>query len=217
MTEARKREEEAERLRLYYVAMTRAIDRLIVSGSIDLAPARPAIDEKTPIGWVLGRLDCADVLAEASAAPVELEREGARVLLRLDRGAVERARVARRRRTAASPEPGQLALFDHAEMPVLPPLAPALAPIAALPAAPLHDVRRLSYSALALFDRCSYRYYAERVAGMRPADARGTVPGATGMAATEIGDAVHRLLELVDLSRAAAARRRAGARLVSGA
>ena len=197
VTEARKREEEAERLRLYYVAMTRAIDRLIVSGSIDLAPARPAIDEKTPIGWVLGRLDCADVLAGASAAPVELEREGARVLLRLDRGAVEAPVAAPP--DEAVPEPGQLALFDHAEMPVLPPLAPALAPIPALPAAPLHDVRRLSYSALALFDRCSYRYYAERVAGMQPSDARGTVPGATGMAATEIGDAVHRLLELVDL------------------
>ena len=35
------------------------------------------------------------------------------------------------------------------------------------PAAPLHRVRRLSYSALALFERCSYRYYAERVAGLR--------------------------------------------------
>ncbi len=33
--EARAAEDEAERLRLYYVAMTRAIDRLIVSGSID--------------------------------------------------------------------------------------------------------------------------------------------------------------------------------------
>ena len=29
--------EEAERLRLYYVAMTRAIDRLIVAGSVDSA------------------------------------------------------------------------------------------------------------------------------------------------------------------------------------
>ena len=214
VTEARKREEEAERLRLYYVAMTRAIDRLIVSGSIDLAPARPAIDEKTPIGWVLGRLDCADVLAEATAAPVELEREGARVLLRLDRGAVEAPVAAPP--DDASPEPGQLALFDHAEMPVLPPLAPALAPIAALPAAPLHDVRRLSYSALALFDRCSYRYYAERVAGMRPArrsrhgsrrdghgrdrDRRRGAPAARARRP----------------QRATAARRRAGARLVSG-
>jgi hypothetical protein len=61
-------------------------------------------------------------------------------------------------------------------------------------------VRRLSYSALALFDRCSYRYFAERIAGMRPADAHGTVPGQTGLAATEIGDAVHRLLETVDMA-----------------
>jgi hypothetical protein len=65
-------------------------------------------------------------------------------------------------------------------------------------------VRRLSYSALALFDRCSYRYYAERVAGMRPEDAHGTVPGQTGLAATEVGDAVHRLLEEVDLAAPAA-------------
>src|SRR5919109_1540871 len=35
---------------------------------------------------------------------------------------------------------------------------------------------------------------------MRPADASGRIPGQTGLAATEIGDAVHRLLELVDLS-----------------
>jgi hypothetical protein len=34
---------------------------------------------------------------------------------------------------------------------------------------------------------------------MRPADAHGTVPGQRGLAATEVGDAVHRLLELVDL------------------
>ena len=80
--EARAAEDEAERLRLYYVAMTRAIDRLIVSGSID--PERKA-DERTPIGWVLGRLDCADELGAAGETPLELEREGARVLVRLDR------------------------------------------------------------------------------------------------------------------------------------
>ena len=95
---------------------------------------------------------------------------------------------------------GQLALFAAGEEPKLPPLAPALAPIQALPEPPLHDVRRLSYSALALFERCSYRYYAERVAGMREARAHGTVAGQTGLLATEVGDAVHRLLELVDLS-----------------
>lgn len=194
--DARKAEEEAERLRLYYVAMTRAIDRLIVSGSID--PERKA-DEKTPIGWVLDRLDCAAELATREG-PVELERDGARVLIRVDRTPPPPAPE-----LLAEPEPlvdeaGQLALFSPESAPPLPPLAPALAPIAPLPAAPLHDVKRLSYSALALFERCSYRYYAERVVGMQPADASGALPGSVGLAATEVGDAVHRLLELVDLA-----------------
>ncbi len=51
--ETRKAEEEAEKLRLYYVAMTRAIDRLIVSGALDPEASGAAT---TPIGWVLGRL-----------------------------------------------------------------------------------------------------------------------------------------------------------------
>ena len=51
--EAEQQAEEAERLRLYYVAMTRAIDRLLVSGSID--PTRAGAG-RTPMGWVLERL-----------------------------------------------------------------------------------------------------------------------------------------------------------------
>jgi RecB family exonuclease len=62
----------------------------------------------------------------------------------------------------------------------------------------------LSYSALALFGRCPYRFYAERIAGLRPADDTGRLPGHTGLAATEVGDAAHRLLELVDLRAPAA-------------
>src|SRR5256714_1836346 len=51
--EAEKEEERAERLRLYYVAMTRAKERLIVSGAVDPAGAA---ERETPIGWVLRRL-----------------------------------------------------------------------------------------------------------------------------------------------------------------
>jgi ATP-dependent exoDNAse (exonuclease V) beta subunit len=189
--EARTVEERAERLRLYYVAMTRAIDRLIVSGSID--PSRTS-DETTPIGWVLGRLDARTEIEGAGSGPVELEREGARVILRVDRYA----------ETPAAEEPvaaedGQLILFEEDGAGALPPLVPALPALVEVPAPPLHRVRRLSFSALALFERCSYRYYAERVIGMRPTDERGTAPGTPGLAATEIGDAVHRLLELVNL------------------
>jgi ATP-dependent helicase/nuclease subunit A len=60
-------------------------------------------------------------------------------------------------------------------------------------------VRRLSYSALSLFEQCSYRYFAERVVGLRARQAAGSIPGQEGLAATEIGDSVHALLERVDL------------------
>ncbi|MDX6513129.1 MAG: hypothetical protein QOE36_2633 [Gaiellaceae bacterium] len=191
---AGKEEERAERLRLYYVAMTRAVDRLIVSGAIEPGKAG---ERTTPIGWVLDRLECADELAAAGDEPIELERGGAHLLVRVNRwrpGAVEHPQ--------AVPEPatedGQLALF--AELPVGPaPRGFELPPLPVVPVPPLYRVRRLSYSALALFERCSYRFYAERVVGLREQRASGGVPGKTGLAATEIGDAVHRLLELVDL------------------
>jgi ATP-dependent helicase/nuclease subunit A len=190
--EARKTEERAERLRLYYVAMTRAVDRLIVSGSID--PARAA-DEATPIGWVIGRLDARGEIEQAAHDPVELERDGARVILRVDRYAEAPPEAV----VEPVAEDGQLALFAEDGASPLPALVPPLPPLAEIPSPPLHRVRHLSFSALALFERCSYRYYAERVVGMRPTDERNAAPGTTGLAATEIGDAVHRLLELVDL------------------
>ena len=190
---ASREEAEAERRRLYYVAMTRAVDRLIVAGSID--PEKTA-DERTPIGWVLGRLEI-PAFDEAAEGPIELERGGARILLRLDRFRPE----PQQQLPAEPPEKeGQLALFESngsSGMSIV--SAPKLPPLDPLPQPPLHRVRRLSYSALALYESCSYRYYAERVAGLRPADASGSVPGQAGLAATEIGDSVHFLLEALDL------------------
>ena len=80
--DAARDQEQAERLRLYYVAMTRAIDRLIVSGAIN--PGRTA-DRTTPIGWVLERLAAHDVVAEADGSPIELERGEARFVLTVNR------------------------------------------------------------------------------------------------------------------------------------
>ena len=78
----------------------------------------------------------------------------------------------------------------------LAPVLPALEPV---PAPPLYEVRSLSYSAISLFERCSYRFFAERVAGMRERRPVGAT-GDGGLLATELGDAVHRLLEQVDLA-----------------
>jgi hypothetical protein len=97
------------------------------------------------------------------------------------------------------PEAGQLALFEGSGE-QLPLAAPRLRELVPIPEPPLHHVSRLSFSAISLFERCSYRYYAERVAGMRPTPWPAG-DGGGGLHATELGDAVHRLLECVDLAR----------------
>jgi ATP-dependent exoDNAse (exonuclease V) beta subunit len=177
--EAERTAEEAESRRLYYVAMTRAMERLIVCGSVD--PTRRDAG-RSPIGWVIERLG-ADL---AATEPVEIDRDGSKVLVRVDRAKPE------------PPQPAaaeQLPLFESIEEASDAAgfeLAP-LAPVAMPPAIP--PVRRLSYSALALFAKCSYRFYAERLVGLAPAEPVGRADEADGLAATEIGDAVHALLE----------------------
>ena len=175
---------EAERLRLYYVAMTRAIDKLIIAGSIEVA--RP--DPKTPIGWVLDRLELGEL------EDGEVVRAEARLRVRVDRFTDDP--VPEREEPPAE---AQLSLFE-APVSAPAPTVPALPPLEPIAAPAFEPVRRLSYSALALFERCPYRFYAERLGGMRPVDGSGRLVGPAGMAASEIGDSVHRLLERVDLA-----------------
>jgi len=201
--EQREHAEQAERLRLYYVAMTRAKERLIVSGSV--GDAVDASDE-TPIGWVLNRLCLRDDARNGAAnGPVEVERGAATVLLRVDRGQPDPAPpVVPDTVPLSVAANGQLVLFEGSGE-AIPAPAPRLHELAVVPEPPLHRVARLSYSAISLFERCSYRYYAERVVGMRPApwDRSAGNGSGLGLHATELGDAVHRLLERVDLARPA--------------
>jgi ATP-dependent helicase/nuclease subunit A len=189
--EAEEEAEKAERRRLYYVAMTRAVDRLIVSGSLDAGKANAT---ETPIGWVLERLG-PDELEQARGGPLEVVRGDARLVLRVDRYSPDAEE-----RVEAADEETQLSLFAAGEpVPVLVEV-PALPDLIPVPEPPAYKIRRLSYSALALFERCSYRFYAERVVGLRAGRPAGEVRGEGGLAPTEIGDAVHTLLEGIDLS-----------------
>jgi ATP-dependent exoDNAse (exonuclease V) beta subunit len=191
--EARQEAEQAERLRLYYVAMTRARERLIVSGSVDFGKAS---EVPTPIAWVLERLDADEELAVAGDTPLELVRENARVLVRVDRY--------REEETVAVPadepaqEEGQLALFASLEdvgEPSRP--APLLPELLAIEAAPLLRVRRLSFTALSTFEQCGYKYWARYGIGL----AEQEVPrGEGGLSGVEVGSRVHELLEHIDLA-----------------
>ena len=194
--DARRAEEGAEKLRLYYVAMTRAKERLIVSGSID---RNRRSDESTPIGWVLARLDAVAELEAARLAPVEIERNGAHLVVRLDQ---YRDSDWIEHPSAEDPlavEDGQLVLFAALEEAAAARAAPQLPPLVAPAQPPLHRVRRLSFTALSTFEQCSYKYYAIRVAGMAERLLEHDDAGEDGLRATEIGDAVHRLLEQIDL------------------
>jgi ATP-dependent exoDNAse (exonuclease V) beta subunit len=190
--EARQEAERAERLRLYYVAMTRAKERLIVSGSVDLGSDR---EMPTPIAWVLDRLDAEVELAAAGDTPIELVRGDARLLVRLDRYRTEQAVE-----TAEPQEEGQLTLFAALEEIAPLPAAPELPPLMALPEPPLHRVRRLSFTALSLFEQCAYKYYARYGLGMRERPVEVEGDEAAEMSGTEIGSAVHALLEEIDLA-----------------
>jgi ATP-dependent exoDNAse (exonuclease V) beta subunit len=97
----------------------------------------------------------------------------------------------------AEPELGQLALFVSAEEVALAAAAPALPRLDAVPAPPVHDPRRLSYTALSTFSQCSYKYYARYVVGMRER----THEPAEGLGATGVGSAVHAALEALDFTR----------------
>jgi ATP-dependent helicase/nuclease subunit A len=191
---ARQEEETAERLRLYYVAMTRARQRLIVSGAID---RDRAADASTPIGWVLARLEADEELNAAGDTPVELVRGNAHLLVRVDRHRSEDWVDAPQAAEPVAAEPGQLELFATLEELAAAP-ALELPPLYAPPEPPLHRVRRLSFTSLSTFDQCSYKYYARYTIGMKELPVVGT--GAAGLSATEIGSIVHRLLEEIDLA-----------------
>ncbi|HYX84907.1 MAG TPA: UvrD-helicase domain-containing protein [Gaiellales bacterium] len=186
--EAAARERAAEReegRRLQYVAMTRARQHLIVSGALDPG-------EQTSIAEVCRLLEVG--LDEDG----DVDRGAAALTVRVTRpapgppGGNGAARPAVVEAAPAGGEVGaQLALFvDGGRSPeALPPLVPIPAP------APV-ALRRLSYSALSLYRRCGYRYFAQRVLGL-PEPVAEVVEG-EGLGPLELGDAVHLELERAD-------------------
>ena len=140
-----------------YVAITRAVDRLIISGGW---LARDA----SPLAWMLDEIGVEVGALEPGAPHVHALRSGVQLLVHVRRPGDPTRRPCRARRPSRA---RQLSLFDvrarerracaDRDAPPLPPL----------PTAPAHVPRALSFSALALHDRCGFRYYAERVIGLR--------------------------------------------------
>ena len=176
--------DEAEELRLAYVALTRAQERLILSG------IRKTTEHSDPRSKsVLRRFleHCGDAAPEDGAtillpaAPSVDGAAGAPVEVRVGVSAPtaqEGERLSRRNPPAPSPEPkaGR------------PPIVHTVAPPA--------PVRALSYSTLHEHARCGYRFYVERVIGLGVSGRNaGESDGSPGRDhALHFGNTVHELL-----------------------
>jgi ATP-dependent exoDNAse (exonuclease V) beta subunit len=183
--EERQAAEEAEERRLYYVAMTRARERLVLSGAARL-DAWPEGNGGTAIGW-LGPALVPDLAAHLGEGSGRSELGVGWSLVR----------------ASTVPESAAPGSARAAPPPAAAP-APWASPPAAAPAPRLRPPA-LSYSALTLYRRCGYRFYVERVLALPPApvppspEAPSPLPAARP--ATERGVIVHALLEQLDFRR----------------
>jgi len=205
LDEIRKEQEAAqdeEERRVFYVAMTRAERRLILSGAIDLAELPDAKPLGVPYDWIW-RAIAPDLAAAANggesrfAAAREWEGRPARVsgmLLRPDNVAEvlpagDRAPTEDAARIGAAPT-APLREFERFE------------------AAPALPVSRLSYSGLSRYRACGYRFYLEQVvrlprlgaAAQATRDRAPEPPGSDELAPLLRGSVVHQLLERIDFA-----------------
>ena len=187
LADAEARAEAAEERRLFYVAATRARDRLILSGAADLDDW-PDAGKGPPIAW-LAPAFAGGMEALRSGDPITRERDGRPVRI-----AVTRVEAPDGVKSFSATPASGAARKD---------LTPELAPLPALPPPPVNaaaTATRLSYSALEDYARCGYRYYLQRVLGLPDEAPPPGVPAAPGLPGTVRGTIVHGLLEELDFA-----------------
>ncbi len=203
----RRQAQEAEERRLFYVAVTRAQERLVLSGALkfDGFTGEGGATGGGPAAWLAPAFvpDLGEVMERGGG---EVHRDGGggvayRGADRAARGCRSRARAAPRRRRplpTSAPAPAAPVLGQHRPQ-----------------AGPGSPVGALSYSSLGEYARCGYRFYAERVLGLPPVpEPRGVAEAAEGpRSAADRGVLLHALLEGLDFRRPAVP----GAEVVSAA
>ncbi len=188
-----KHQDEQEERRIFHVALTRAEHHLVLSGATDLEQLPELKDLDEPMRWIWRPL--APDLAEAGASWVsEVAYDGRPLRVRCEvlRPADVEHVLPAADRTPSPPTP---------ELPGLEALAaPALA---AVPLPSAQPVSRLSYTGLAGYDRCSYRFYLERALRLPAPEPLAAAAGGetpAGLSALARGSLVHQLLERLDFN-----------------
>jgi ATP-dependent exoDNAse (exonuclease V) beta subunit len=168
---------EAEERRLFYVAMTRARERLILSGAADL---QGRSNRSSPIGWIAPAFG-AELTQPAQPSLTTDLGVHIRFVSEADSGSLTCRND--KKPSQSAPDPALAA----------PPDPPAEGP-------PSSQISSLSYSSLALYERCGYRFYVERILGLpQTPGPPPQEPAQTTLSATERGTLVHQALADLDL------------------
>jgi ATP-dependent helicase/nuclease subunit A len=189
---AREREEED---RVLYVAMTRARERLLLSGTVEFSSWPKPSEVPPPVNWLAPAL-CAKLPELGQEGPgVHLLPlgEAGRVSMRVsfsDPSGFGAVLLETPPSAPQAPWPREHEAKGH-ELPER--IAPAVLGSPALPAT-------LSYTSLTLLERCGYRYYLERVLRVPEERAAAGAPRSEGLEARARGTLVHRLMETHDFA-----------------
>jgi ATP-dependent exoDNAse (exonuclease V) beta subunit len=186
-----------EERRVLHVALTRAEERLILSGAVDASRDWPAERPGAcPLATVGPRLAGGLPALAAAAGDVEVERElraDAAVRIVLRRSAVE---------VAAPDSPSRAGEQLALDLTEAGPPAPASPAEPAAPAAPeRRPVAGVSYTGLAAYTACPYRFYLQRHLRLPDqAPPPGLEPVPDGLDPRLRGTLAHVLLERMDLT-----------------
>jgi ATP-dependent helicase/nuclease subunit A len=204
LCQERRAAEAQEEDRIVYVAMTRAREHLILSGAVEFDRWPEWRLGGSTISWLGPALapELPALVQESAEPSFDLALGGARVRCVLN---VPRSigAVLRLDRSSPADAPHDPALAD-----IAPPdgnrVASPRGPAPSTGTSPRRAVApaTLSYTALSELERCAYRYYLERVLGLREdrTAARTQAGEGGGLEARARGTLAHRLLESVDFA-----------------
>jgi ATP-dependent exoDNAse (exonuclease V) beta subunit len=186
-----KRAAEEEERRIFYVAVTRAQEHLVLSGATDLAKRPEPAELTEPMRWIW-RGFCAGLPADGASGVAVDSREGREVPVwwqRLTPDTVDELLPAEDR----APAPDVVEEQPAYEQPLLElglPPAPRALPVS-----------RLSYTGLEDYRKCGYRFFLQRTLKLsgveRPPGGEPVEPGLNPLVR---GSIVHELLERMDFA-----------------